>query len=61
MDENNNDDFDLLAFLNREVPIDPALRRPQRRDSRALLPESDEQFARRVAAYDRYMQVGEIF
>jgi hypothetical protein len=60
MPDNNNDDFDLLAILNREVPIDPALRRPQRRDSMSF-PESDEQFARRVARYERYLEVGEIF
>jgi hypothetical protein len=58
MDMENND-FDLMAFLNREVPIDPAVRRPERSDSRAF-PESDERFARRIASYERYMQVGEI-
>lgn len=56
----NNDNFDLMAFLNREVPIDPALRRPERSDSRSF-PESEERHARRVASYERYMEVGEIF
>ena len=56
----NNNDFDLMAILNGEVPIDPALRRPQRSDSRSF-PESDEHHARRVARYERYMEVGEIF
>lgn len=58
MAEAANNEFDLLAFLERRVPVDPALRAPQRRDSMSF-PESDEQFARRVARYERYMATGE--